>query len=51
MSVAITFAYWIALQVVSVLARSGALPANVALMLPNLVCLVVAASLVRRVLR
>jgi lipopolysaccharide export system permease protein len=51
LSVAITFAYWIALQVVSVLARNGTLPANAALMLPNLVCLVVAAYLIRRVLR
>jgi lipopolysaccharide export system permease protein len=51
LSVLITFVYWMALQVVSVLARGGILPPALALMLPNLVCLFAALYLIRRVLR
>ena len=51
LAVIITFAYWTALQVVSVLARGGSLPAPVALAIPNLICLAVAFYYIRRVLR
>jgi lipopolysaccharide export system permease protein len=50
-SVLITFVYWMLLQFTSVLGRGGALPAGVAVMLPNLLGLGIAAYLIRRVLR
>lgn len=51
LSVVITFAYWIALQVASVVGRSGAISADIALWIPNLACLVLGVFLIRRVLR
>jgi lipopolysaccharide export system permease protein len=51
MSVLITFSYWMAMQVLAVVARAGYLPPFVALMLPNAVCLGLAILLSRRVFR
>jgi lipopolysaccharide export system permease protein len=51
LSVIVTFFYWIGLQVCSVIGRGGGLPADIALMLPNVVCIGVGIFLVRRVLR
>ncbi|MDX1933960.1 MAG: LptF/LptG family permease [Capsulimonadales bacterium] len=50
-SVVITFAYWVGLQTTSIMARGGALPADVALAIPNLLCAGVGLYLIRRVLR
>jgi lipopolysaccharide export system permease protein len=50
-SILITFLYWIALQFFTILGRSGALPPVVAVALPNLVGLLTAAYLIRRVMR
>ena len=51
LSVLITFAYWMGMQVLGILAQGGLLPPLVALMIPNAVCLAVAVWLNRRVLR
>jgi lipopolysaccharide export system permease protein len=51
LSVIVTFFYWVGLQVCSVIGRGGGLPADIALMLPNIVCIGVGIFLVRRVLR
>ena len=51
LAVIITFAYWTLLQVVSVIARAGTLPAIIALAIPNLICLAVGVYYIRRVLR
>lgn len=50
-SVVITFAYWVGLQVASVVARNGAVSADIVLAIPNLICIVVGLYLIRRVLR
>ena len=50
-AVVVTFLYWTALQVVSVLAKGGGIPAPLALSLPNLICLGVGIYFIRRVLR
>ena len=49
LSVLITFVYWIALQSVTAIARSGALPADFALMIPNAAGLLTALFFIRRV--
>lgn len=51
LSVVITFLYWILLQTASVIAKGGTLPANISLMLPNLICIGAGIYLIRRVLR
>lgn len=51
LSILIIFTYWIALQFVSFLGKSGALPAAFALALPNLAGVLAALFLIRRVLR
>jgi lipopolysaccharide export system permease protein len=51
LSVLVTFAYWVLLQAASVLAKGGTIPANISLMLPNLLCIGVGLYLTRRVLR
>ena len=51
MSVLITFVYWIAIQVLSIVARGGSLPPAIALMIPNIVGLIAAFFLTRRVFR
>lgn len=51
LSVLITFAYWILLQAATVLARGGTVPAPLALLMPNLICIGVGIYLTRRVLR
>jgi lipopolysaccharide export system permease protein len=51
LSVIVTFVYWISLQVCTVIGRGGGLPADIALMLPNVACIAVGIYLIRRVLR
>lgn len=51
LAILIIFAYYVAFQFLSFLAQVGALPALLALSLPNLVGLAAAALLIRRVLR
>lgn len=48
-SVLITFIYWMALQIVSILARGGILPPMLGLMIPNIACLIVAMVRIRQV--
>jgi lipopolysaccharide export system permease protein len=50
-SVVITFAYWVGLQVTSIMGRGGTLPADVALAIPNMICAAIGLFLIRRVLR
>jgi lipopolysaccharide export system permease protein len=51
LSVVITFLYWVGLQVAAVVAKSGALPAPLALALPNIACIATGLYLMRRVLQ
>jgi lipopolysaccharide export system permease protein len=51
LSVIVTFLYYVCLNVVSIIARNGGLNADLALMLPNLIGLVIAIFLIRRVMR
>lgn len=51
LSVVITFCYWIALDVASVIGKSGVLSPSIALWLPNLACFCLGMFLIRRVLR
>lgn len=51
LSILIIFTYWIALQFVSFLGKSGALPPLLALALPNVAGVLIALLLIRRVLR
>lgn len=51
LSIIITFAYWIALDVASVVGKSGAISPDVALWLPNIACFGLGIYLIRRVLR
>lgn len=51
LSVVITFFYYVSLNVTSILARNGSLPANFALMLPNLIGFAAGIFLIRRVMR
>jgi lipopolysaccharide export system permease protein len=50
-AVVVTFLYWTALQIASVTAKGGLLPAPIALAIPNIICLGVAFYFIRRVLR
>lgn len=51
LSIVITFLYWTSLQAVSVLGKGGALPASLALAIPNLACIFAGLYLIRRVYR
>ncbi|GAB4468480.1 MAG: LPS export ABC transporter permease LptG [Armatimonadaceae bacterium] len=51
LSVIITFLYYVGLNVVTILARNGAMPAPFALMLPNVIGFIVGVFLIRRVMR
>jgi lipopolysaccharide export system permease protein len=50
-AVAITFAYWMSQNLVTALAKGGALPPMLAMNLPNIVGLAIGIFLIRRVLR
>ncbi len=51
LSVIVTFLYYVMLNVATIVAQNGGLPANLALMLPNIVGFIVAIILIRRVMR
>jgi lipopolysaccharide export system permease protein len=51
LSVIVTFAYYVMLNVATIIAQNGGLPANVALMIPNVIGFLVAIFLIRRVMR
>jgi lipopolysaccharide export system permease protein len=51
LSVIVTFTYYIMLNIATIMAQNGVLPANIALMIPNVVGLLAAIFLIRRVMR
>lgn len=51
LSVIVTFTYYVMLNVSTILAQNGVLPANISLMIPNVIGFIVAIFLIRRVMR